>query len=505
MDAFKTLKPGINLLFTGIMLLIYSFSFSQNTAAYTLDFVNGISSPLGDFQSFSELGHNSSFIINKSFCKHISVGLNTNYTSLPLKEPFNVSNEKWSSFSFSIGPQYNVDIKKVSVQFYGRLGLSFISIPEIINFYPETNVTDLNFNESKTNGLNTRLGINLGTQVCNGLSFFTSAEYTSNLYSNVNYQTRDVSGAIGATGQIDPDLASAIAFENSDFSFSSFNINFGIRLNINQKNNRNSTGIIQRDIDTRNVRNSVGKYNDGGNGSGTRATDYNSSRSNKSENNGIVNNDTNGGNGSGNNTNGNKSTDATDYNSSRSNKSEDSGVVNNDTNGENGFGNHTNGNKSTDATDYNSSRSNKSEDSGVINNNTNGENGFGNNTNGNKSTDATDYNSSRSNKSEDSGVVNNDTNGGNGIENSEIISRMEEKTILNGKLLGMLIFSRKFEFKKDNGDKIIGTINSQIPDEQLTQYSSRYLNKNCKIKVIIIRTSFIKGKEKISYELVEIL
>jgi len=49
MDTIKNLKTHRKVLFTGVMLLIFSLSFSQtnsnNFDSYSLDFINGLSTP----------------------------------------------------------------------------------------------------------------------------------------------------------------------------------------------------------------------------------------------------------------------------------------------------------------------------------------------------------------------------------------------------------------------------------------------------------------------------
>lgn len=341
------------------MFLIFNFSFSQNSinnsTPFSLNFVNGISSPLSGFESFSETGFNSGFVINKNFCSNFSIGLGADYTSLLVKNTFGSSNENWSSFSINIGPQYNINVYKVFVNLYGRLGCSFIKIPEITEFYPQPTAIVSNFQESNSSGLNTRLGINLGTRVCNGLGFFVSSEYVTNMKGSINYQTRDLSKAVIANGQIDPDLASEIPFKNSAFSFSSLNVSFGIRLDLNNK-----------------------------------------------------------------------------------------------------------GNRSSNATDYNSSRSNRTTSIKEIDN-------------------------------------------GGDTASKSMTSQKEEKIFLDGNLLDILLVSKKFEFRKDNGEQINGIINHKISGKQLNEYRNRFLNKACKIHVLMLTTTFTSGMKEISYEILEIL
>ncbi|WP_157757671.1 hypothetical protein [Pseudalgibacter alginicilyticus] len=306
----------IKSLFTAVMLLFYSVSFSQGSTndskPFILDFVSGVSYPLGDFKSFSETGFKSGLVVNKKFCNNISVGFNTNYTALPIKSNIGVSNEKWHAFSLGVGPQYQIDINKVFVQFYGHLGVSFLDIPEVIDFYPQTDLVLTSLKEANSSGLNTRLGINIGAEICKGLRFFVSTEYTTSYNGHINYQIKDVTNAIDDGGNINADIVNNIPFENKDFSFSTMNIQFGIRLdlgNTNQKatshnasrSNRSNnikhddsdedSGIGQLEGHSANISGRINSVNDnpnddldGEDDNIAKATSHNASRSNRSNN-----------------------------------------------------------------------------------------------------------------------------------------------------------------------------------------------------------------------------
>lgn len=277
MNSMKDSKKVAKSLFTGILLLFFNFSFAQSSS-FTLDFVNGIGEPMGDFKNFAASGYNSGFVVHKKFCKNLAIGLNTSYAALPLKNNTAASNEKWSSFSMSIGPQYQIDIHKVFVQFYGQLGLSFINVPEVTEYYPKTDLITTDIKESNSSGLNTRVGINLGTEICKGLHLFVATEYSTNVNGDINAQTRDFSSAEDRSGQIDPDLASEIAFKKNVFSFSTLNINFGIRLDLNNATQKAQDHNASRSNTTSAVlEKPVGDDEDS---ESQKAQDHNASRSN---------------------------------------------------------------------------------------------------------------------------------------------------------------------------------------------------------------------------------
>jgi hypothetical protein len=378
-------------------LLIISYSYSQNATnnieTYSLEFANGISAPVGDLENYADSGINSGFVLNKNFCNNISIGLGTNYSALAVKNEFGTTNEKWSSFSVNIGPQYSIDLNKFQVQFYGRLGVSFINSPAIENYYPKTNVVVLAFEEANTTSLNTRLGINLGIKVCNGLSFYLASEYASNIKNEINYGYRDISKAITESGTIDPDTVSEIDFSNKNLSFSTFNLNFGVRVDLNtnrstKATDHNSSRSNKTSHTPLNIDNGDADDDNDDDERTTKATDHNSSRSNKTssaidkEKDEDEDEDD------------DKTTKATDHNSSRSNKT--SNAINTDKDEDE----DEDGDKKTKATDHNSSRSNKT--SNAIGK----EKDEDEDKDDDKTTKATDHNSSRSNKT--SNAINTD-------------------------------------------------------------------------------------------------
>ena len=385
MDTFKNLKIVRKALFTTTVLLIFSVSFSQTNSnnSYALDFVNGLSTPIGDFNNFADNGFNSGFNISKNFCSNVSIGLSTNYTALPIKDAFGVSNEKWSSFSFETGPQYRIEANKISIQFYGRLGLSFINIPEITDYYTDTNFISCQIEKANTTGLNTRLGVNFGTKICKGLSFFIATDYVSTFNSNINYSNRNLDSAMSPSGTIDPDLASEIDFNKTSFNFSTLNINFGIQIDLNTRGCAEDDKTRATDYNSsRSNRTTSSSVKDldndsGDDGNDTRATDYNSSRSNRTTSSSINDLDT----GSGDDDN---DTKATDHNSSRSNKTSHTPSKEVDDEDDD---------DKTKATDHNSSRSNKTSHTPSKEVDDGNEDD-----NDDDKTKATDHNSSRSNK-----------------------------------------------------------------------------------------------------------
>jgi len=339
----------------------------------SLDVVNGISMPSGAFQDFARDGFNSGIQISKSFCKRLSLGVGAQHSSFGMRQdfgPISNSSDRWTNTTIDIGPQFSFTSGKFAIKLYGRSGFSFINTPEIDLYYPNTDIITMQVQGRSTQALNTRLGGKLNAEICDGLQFFLSSEYVTTINSDLNYTTRNVSGGISTDGTIDPDRLNEIPVENKSLSFSSVNVNFGISIDlgsfgIKSGSAKKSNPLYKGNgnVGTNPIYDARSMYYDNSNSSGSRAQDYNSSRSNRtgriSSPNSNIDEKNDG------------STKAQDYNSSRSNRtgrisSPDSIVV-----GKN--------DGSTKAQDYNSSRSNNS--SSI-----------------DSDTKAQDYNSSRSNR-----------------------------------------------------------------------------------------------------------
>ena len=549
METFRTFNISKNLFFTSVLLFIFSLSYSQipsyEHGTYSLELTNGISTPTGGGKNFADTGFNSGITLNKNVCNNIAIGFSTNYSSLAVKQELGISNENWNSLSFHAGPQYQLNINRLNIQLYGHLGVSFINVPEITSFHPNSEVIVTSFEQANTSALNTRLGINLGINICKGLQFYVASEYTSNIKGEINYRTRDLSNAVILNETIDPEAADAIVFSPKNISFSTLNTNFGIRLDMggnrstratdhnssrsNKTSHTPATGDGGGDDDdgkgkatdhnssrSNKTSNNPIKVDDGdndgdGDGGGKgKATDHNSSRSNKTSNNPIkIDDGDNDGDGGG-------KGKATDHNSSRSNKTShtpatgDGGGDDDDGKGKATDHNSSRSNKTSNnpikiddgdndgegdgkgkATDHNSSRSNKTSHTPATGNV--GGDGEGD---GDGKGKATDHNSSRSNKTSNNPIK---------VDDDPIMSTNEEGVVEIGTLKRMLLKARTFEFMKDNGDIITGNLHASLSDKQLTEYKKRYLNSACKIILLVKKTRYASGKEEVNYELLNVV
>jgi hypothetical protein len=359
-----------------IFCLLCIFFVSQTHAQkqnVSIELVNGISIPNSDFKDFFEDGFNNELSISKHFCDKLSIGMGVKHSSFNVRQEFGQtqgSRKQYRSLGFDVGPQFRLGTDKLSAKLYGRTGIMVNSTPELHQLHPNSDITTGQLKQQSLTALSARFGAKINTELCKGLELFISGEYLTALQGDLTYQSKDISKAIGADGRIDQDLASEIPTTNTKFKFSSMNVNFGISILMgkmgNHPNRRSSNPLYQGNqnkgenpmYQERGHKNNNPLYQETGNtgsnpmyeqgisggsghvgqSSGTRAQDYNSSRSNTTSAIELEENkeefDKN-------------NLKAQDYNSSRSNNS--SGITNNP---------DTGNTKGVQAQDYNSSRSN---------------------------------------------------------------------------------------------------------------------------------------------------
>lgn len=91
-----------------------------------------------------------------------------------------------------------------------------------------------------------------------------------------------------------------------------------------------------------------------------------------------------------------------------------------------------------------------------------------------------------------------------GFERVNSTASENEEIFLNGILRGFLLDTGKFEMTDEEGITITGIINPELTEEQIVQYDKEFLNKACTFHLSYYKTTFTSGKEKISYELLQI-
>lgn len=248
---------------TLVLVSIVSFAFAQdqylrrdikanmsleNTRTYTLDIFNGLSFPQGELNHFLKDGFNSGILIHKRFGKKLSIGLSANHSRFNHKQSFgpvqSSKRHELSTTSFDIGPQYNLNIGRFTLEFYGRSGLSIVNSPQSFMMYPETDIMITSLEAYKSTALTTRLGANMTANISQGLNLYFSSEYLTSLNSDMNYQTRDLAEAFRTDGTLDPDAANKLPYRNESLSLSMLNVNFGIRISIggNGHKRKNKSG-----------------------------------------------------------------------------------------------------------------------------------------------------------------------------------------------------------------------------------------------------------------------
>ncbi|MDE5423939.1 hypothetical protein L3073_17125 [Ancylomarina sp. DW003] len=246
-----------------ILVSIVSFAFGQDkypirdikpnmsldkTQNYTLDIFNGLSFPQGNLNHFLKDGFNSGILIHKRFNKKLSIGLSANHSRFNHKYSFamdkSFKHQELSTTSFDIGPQYNMAIGRFSLEFYGRSGLSIVNSPQSLLLYPETDVTITSLEAYKSTALITRIGANMTANITDGLKFYLSSEYITNLNSDLYYQTRDLSGAFFEDGSLNTDAANKLPYTNESLSLSMLNVNFGVRISFGGNKRKRHPNIL---------------------------------------------------------------------------------------------------------------------------------------------------------------------------------------------------------------------------------------------------------------------
>jgi hypothetical protein len=112
--------------------------------------------------------------------------------------------------------------------------------------YPETDITITTLEAYKSTALTIRLGANVTANICEGLNLYLSSEYITNLNSDLNYQTRDLSTAFREDGSIDSDVANKLPYTNESLSLSMLNVNFGVRIFIGGSGSKRKSNSIFR-------------------------------------------------------------------------------------------------------------------------------------------------------------------------------------------------------------------------------------------------------------------
>lgn len=92
-----------------------------------------------------------------------------------------------------------------------------------------------------------------------------------------------------------------------------------------------------------------------------------------------------------------------------------------------------------------------------------------------------------------------------GFDRVNLTINENDPVFINGILRGFLLDSGKFEISDENGNTITGLISPELSEEQIINYDKEFLNKNCVFHLNFYKTIFTSGKEKLSYELLEIM
>jgi len=219
---------------------------------YTLDIFNGLSFPQGGLNDFLKDGFNSGLLIHKRFGKKLSIGLSANHSRYSHKSSFglfqNTERHELSATSFDIGPQYNLNLGRFALEFYGRSGLSIVNSPQTSMLYPETDITITSLEAYKSTALTTRLGASMTANISKGLNLYLSSEYITSLNRDMSYITRDLTEAFRQDGSIDTDAANELPYKSEKLSLSMLNVNLGVRISIGGNSSRRKSNDLKKEI-----------------------------------------------------------------------------------------------------------------------------------------------------------------------------------------------------------------------------------------------------------------
>jgi len=212
------------LLFIGIYFLLLN-SWSQNSP-YSLSLQGGSLMPNSDFSQFSQNGFTGSLGLTKQIHKNWSLFLSADIEQMKTVN----KDDNWQQYSLNIGPVYRLTDTKIKTDIYAQIGYARQNIPLIEKNYPDSNVLVQQISGGNSNMLRGVIGVKLGYAISSRVNLFVKPQYSTG-FSNISYQTRDVSPAINERGILDVEAANSIPFQRQSFNTNSGSISIGIDIN----------------------------------------------------------------------------------------------------------------------------------------------------------------------------------------------------------------------------------------------------------------------------------
>ncbi|MAW93628.1 MULTISPECIES: hypothetical protein [unclassified Leeuwenhoekiella] len=493
---------------------------SSGKKSTAVSFSSGIALPSGDFKNYADDGVFANIGYTTSFCEGWFAKADFQYIGYSASEDFSTRDiekiEPFQAYGLSAGLLYAIKGKVMSIDLYVQPGISFFEAPKLQKYYESGNFLIENTPAQSQRLFNAGAGLNLNVKFCDAGALFVNAEYRSYLTGSIISQTRNIENALTADGTIDPDLLSTIPFEQNDFRPDALQLGIGVRWNLNttknlaqnfsaeresnndspgtratdhnsSRSNKTSSIIIIQDGEDIILRKRPGRMageTEDSSGDGSRATDYNSSRSNKNTSGSAFSDYDDGGN----NPKDSTATRATDHNSSRSNKTSSIIIIQD---GEDiilrkrpgrmaGETEDSSGDGSR-ATDYNSNRSNKNTSGSAF-----GDDDGSNNPNDSNVTRATDHNSSRSNKTS-SIIIIQDGDGDTDSDDSTVSRATDHNSSRSNKTSSIIIVQdgEDIILRKRPGRMAGETEDSSGDGSRATDYNSSRSNTTSAIIIYI--------------------
>ena len=237
---------------TYILLLIYfitsNISFAQEKVneLFQIQPYFGISSPQGDFKSFSENGFVFGLSADKYLSKKFALGLDFNMETNSFISPIRqtmlpslialayVNNGDWKTTNITFGPTYKLGLGKFNAELYTKGGVSFVKSPSastvITNGGNSTSIYDLE--ENSTSGFALTTGIRVNYNISPRVSLFLNPQFNG-AFNDIEYCVRgfefiEENQTIGQEAQVNFDQE----VTKETLNISTVSVNAGIKIDL---------------------------------------------------------------------------------------------------------------------------------------------------------------------------------------------------------------------------------------------------------------------------------
>jgi len=144
-----------------------------------------------------------------------------------------VSNVANNNFGLSLSPTYRINLKKIHSDIFLGMGYAKTKISDNTKFYKDTDILIESY-AVKNNNWIANFGVNISYDINKNWSVNSKIQKTNYINNPLQYDTKDISSAI-KDDRINYELANAIPFESKEISFSNTSILVGIKYQFHKK------------------------------------------------------------------------------------------------------------------------------------------------------------------------------------------------------------------------------------------------------------------------------